>query len=575
MTQPGDSYPCRVTRAEPLDEIFNGPKMAKQKNNQGRLSRLFGFSARELCFILLGGLGLFFGLPNPIMQLPLLALLFPFAISILALEADGEARAIASAFSTILLGGGLAVHWLVYPMINFGKVPLPLAVVFMLLLVAVLSVYYIIYALLLRFYRDNLPRPLLLLAGAITWGALEYARGWIFTGVTWCSLSSAMLGWPAFAQAASLLGMFGLSALYALAALCFVPLARRKAGHTGRCSEGYHGRRRSGRGIAQAVYGLLIISGLFAYGQIRLQKDFVDGKAVILAQAQGNIDQAQKWQPARQMATVQHYIRLSQYAIDASLETYGQRPDLMVWPETAMPFYFQNATELGRPIRYFARIEQLPVLFGVPARSAKLSSDDSYNRVWLLNKQGADAGYYDKEHLVPFGEYIPRGLYVPFASEFLQGHGFTPGNAKEPLAYKQFKFGVLICYEAIFPELAQARVKAGANLLVNVSNDAWFADSPAPWQHLQLSAMRCIEQGRYMLRSTNTGLSALIDPAGRVHGMGPLFKNYSSAHRAYLLEETTFFNYHYELINTLLAYLPFVFIALGLVNGLRKRIMDL
>lgn len=501
-----------------------------------------------------GGLGLFLGLPNPLIQLPLLALLFPLSISCLALEAAGEGRAARCTLGVTLLGGGLAVHWVVYPMINFGGVPLPLAIVFMLLLVAVLSTYYIIYSLLLRFYRASLPGPLLIPAGAFTWGALEYLRGWFLTGVTWCDLSTAMPGWPVFAQGAALVGIFGLSALYALAAMFFLPLLMREK-----------------RALPQAALGLAVIGVLACYGVARMERTFDVNNAVIIAQAQGNIDQAQKWQPSKQLSTVWHYLNLSKNAVDESLAVYGTKPDLLVWPETAMPFYFQHPGEMPNLIREYVRSTGVPLAFGGPARGAQLGSEDSYNRVWLLDAIGADAGYYDKEHLVPFGEYIPKGLYVPFASEFLQGHGFTPGTAEAPLKQNELLLGVLICYEAIFPELAQARVSAGANLLVNVSNDAWFADSPAPWQHLQLSAMRAIEQGRYMIRSTNTGASAMIDPAGRVHGAGPLFENYFSAHRAYLLEERTFFSLYYGQIHAVLAYSPFCFIALGLAMNFRKR----
>lgn len=519
------------------------------------ISSLFNFSTREFVLVLAGGLGLFIGLPNPIVQLPLLALLFPLAMSCLALEATSDGRAVRLTVFITLLGGALSIHWVVYPMINFGGVPLPLAVLFLLLLVGVLSIYYIIFSLLLRFYHKNLPLPLMLLAGAISWGALEYLRGWFFTGISWCSISSAMMGWPIFAQAASLFGMYGLSALYALAALCFMPLLMRLAGPS----------------LTQATLGLAIIATLGAYGASRLDNDFTKGAAIIIAQAQGNIDQAQKWLPAKQLDTVKLYIRLSREAIRVAQKEYGARPGLIVWPETAMPFYFQQPSAMSRLIRDFCSLEEIPLLFGVPAKGVQLDSEDSYNRVWLLDSAGADAGYYDKEHLVPFGEYIPKGLYVPFASEFLQGHGFTPGNIKAPLSHGSSRLGVLICYEAIFPELAQARVEAGANLLVNVSNDAWFADSPAPHQHLQLSAMRCIEQGRYMIRSTNTGLSALIDPTGRVQGKGPLFKEYFSAHKAHLLEERTFFSQHYGLINAVLAYSPFCFIALALLINLKKR----
>lgn len=530
--------------------------MIKQKKQPGRLRRLFSFTQREVLFMALGGLGLFLGLPNPLVQVPPLMLLFPLAVSLLALEASGEGRAVRATLGVTLPGGSLAVHWLVYPMINYGSVPLPLAVCFTILLVALLSVYYIIYSLFLRFYAKNLPRGLVIPAAALTWGGLEYLRGWLFTGVTWCGVSSAMTGWPLLAQGAALVGMFGLSTLYALGALYFLPLLAR-------------GTPR-GRAWPQAAAGALILAALAGYGYLRLEKDFA-GEAVIIAQAQGNIEQAQKWLPGNKKATVEHYLRLSRRAIDLALAEYGQKPDLMVWPETSMPFYYPQPPELGRPVSDFFRMEGVPLAFGAPARGVELGSPASYNRLLLLGRDGAVAASYDKEHLVPLGEYIPKGVYVPFASEFLQGYGFTPGRAEGPLGYRQFRLGALICYEAIFPELAQARVAAGANLLVNVSNDAWFADSPAPYQHLQLSAMRCIEQGRWMIRSTNTGLSAMIDPAGRILGLGPLFEPHASVHRARLLEGTTFFHRHYAVITGITAYAPLACIALGLLCGLLKR----
>ncbi len=537
--------------------------MAKKAlpHRSGKLRRLFTFSVRELFFILIGGIGFWLGFPNSLVQIPPLALLLPFSMACLALEAKTPGKAVVNIVTVFIFGGFLASYWLVYPMINYGNVPLPTAVVFVLLLGMFVSVYYIIFGLLLRFFREHLPLALVIPAGALTWGALEYLRGWLFTGVTWFTLSSAMVGWPFWAQGAALAGMFGLSSIYALVAFGFLPLVLQGPAGTG------------SRRVKQLcpLLSCLVLTLHLGYGAARTERSFTDGPRVIIAQAQGNVDQAQKWIPAKQAATVEHYITLSDQAMSAARRKYGQKPDLLVWPETAMPFYFQHAYSMGKPIRDLAKRANTPILFGVPGKSVKLSNSESYNRVWLLNAAGMDAGYYDKEHLVPFGEYVPPGIYVPFATEFLQGHGFAAGTAEEPLHYEKFSFGILICYEGIFPELAQARVASGANLLVNVSNDAWFADSPAPWQHLQLSAMRAIEQGRYMIRSTNTGASAMIDPAGRIHGVGPLFKDYASAHEAWLLEEKTFYNLHYACISGALAWSPVFFAMLALGRGLWKK----
>jgi apolipoprotein N-acyltransferase len=479
---------------------------------------------------------------------------------LLALEAKSARRAALNATALFIFGGFPAAHWLVYPMINFGQVPLLLACVFIILLGLCLSVYHIAFALLLRFFHARLPLALALPACALTWGALEYARGRLCTGITWFSLSSAMPGAPIFAQGASLFGMFGLSALYVFIALCcarLLPGSGHKLSLPGRL------------GCLAAI--VLVSIPLIVHSTNSFSRDFAEGEAVIIAQAQGNIDQAEKWLPAMQETTVRHYLELSRQAMEEAETRYGHKAQLLVWPETAMPFYFQDNLRLARPLRDLAARHGIPLLFGLPGRGDPLDAEAKYNRVWLLDRQGADAGYYDKEHLVPFGEYLPKGIYVPFASEFLQGTGFNSGRMEEPLRLQSLSLGVLICYEGIFPELAQARVEAGANLLVNVSNDAWFADSPAPWQHLQLSAMRAVEQGRYMIRSTNTGASALIDPAGRILDVGPLFQDHAGAHQARLLRERTFFSLHYAGIHRFLVGAPLFFAALAWSLGRRRR----
>lgn len=524
--------------------------------------RLFRFSSRELCLIFLGGSGFFLGFPNSLIQIPPLVLLFPACMACLALEAESEAKAASCALSLLavsVLGGA---YWLVYPLTIYGHVPMPLAVFFILLLAVCASIYYIIFALILRFFYSRLPLLPALVAAACAWGALELARGHLFTGITWFSVSSAMPGLPIMAQGAALFGMFGLSTLYAFIAFSLAPLALR------------------GRGAFSAaklrfippLAGCLLLAALLLYGRGRLDIPFASlGQEVLIAQVQGNVDQAQKWLPTQQARTVNHYIKLSEQALRLARETFKRKTDLLVWPETAMPFYFRQEPRLDQPLRDLAEREKVPLLFGAPSMEAGAGRDSIlHNRVWLLDEQGREAGSYDKEHLVPFGEYLPLDIYVPFASEFMQGMGFTPGQTERPLLYKNLALGALICYESLFPELAQARTATGANLLINISNDAWFADSAAPWQLLQLSAMRSIEQGRYMLRSTNTGASAAIDPAGRVQGLGPLFRDYPSAHLLSLLTEKTFFHRNYTAIHRLLALSPFFFIALALLRGIKN-----
>jgi apolipoprotein N-acyltransferase len=193
----------------------------------------------------------------------------------------------------------------------------------------------------------------------------------------------------------------------------------------------------------------------------------------------------------------------------------------MLWPETAMPFYFEQQHEYADAIRRFAADNGIYLAFGAPAVVRDSHHRSLRNRLFLLSKSGLTTGFYDKEHLVPFGEYTPFGTAIPLIRDILQGMDFSPGRHNALLRLQgrdgsELLLGALICYEAIFPALAQARVEQGAAILINVSNDGWFRKSSAPFQHLAHAVLRCVEQSRPLARATNTGITAAIDPFGRI-----------------------------------------------------------
>ena len=204
----------------------------------------------------------------------------------------------------------------------------------------------------------------------------------------------------------------------------------------------------------------------------------------------------------------------------------------------------------------------MPLLFGAPAYLRSLGGHVLFNRAYLLAPSGQTAAY-DKEHLVPFGEYVPLGNLLTFIGKLVEGLGdFRPGQDGKPLLQGNLALGTLICYEAIFPELAQRRVAAGANVLVNISNDAWFGDSAAPRQHLDLALLRAVEQGRTLIRGTNTGISAVIDPRGRIMAQGGLFTALAlPCPETPLVSETTWYHRHYLFITW---GIPGLFAVLGL-----------
>ena len=455
-------------------------------------------------YISLGGAaGLFLGFPNPLVHLPVLALAYPASLACLGESAPKPASALRRGWLTGLAGASAAMYWLAVPVYEVGGLPWILAVPCALAIGAYVGLYGGFFAVLAHRLRVY-PALARCCALALCWFLLEELRGFLFTGFPWLTLASAFVPWTPVIQAAAVFGSYGLGGLLAGTA-CLLALGLRNKN----C----------------LCCGLLLALALPLYGMLRLES--LPGpdappapQAVHLALIQGNIDQNQKWQPAYQRATITHYLQLSEQAS-------ARRPlDLIIWPETAMPFFFLDQPGYASRVRGFAQTHSMPLLLGAPAHDgAPPDRRRTFNRAFLIGSTGQDLGFYDKEHLVPFGEYLPPWLDHPALAVLFQGVGnFAPGASELPLRLKDLVLGVLICYETIFPEIAQARVGAGAGLLLNISNDAWFGLTSAPEQHLQLSVLRAVEQGRWLIRATNTGFSAFVDPAGRIRARSSLMR---------------------------------------------------
>jgi apolipoprotein N-acyltransferase len=425
-----------------------------------------------------------------------------------------------------------------------------------------------------RLLRNAAP-PLL---SGLAYGGFEALNSVLFSGFPWLTLSSAFAFFPVMLQGAAYAGGYALSAAYATAAcLCASALGttpgKRAPGPSpsnapavSRTLPRVSGRnehsvppqpgqkaplrapcrdlppavdvsgaapppRVSGRERAvPACAALLILAALYVCGVQRLSPDARTGEndapqaRLRFIAVQGNIDQSRKWDKEFQQATVEHYLGLSARALaeDAGRRT-GQNAlpaRFVVWPETAVPFYFSRRPELDEPLRRFAARHAVYLGFGsIAADTDEHGGARLHNSLFLLSPKGRVAGRYDKMHLVPFGEYIPLVDDIPFLRGLLQGMNFSPGAAARPLILDgspPLSLGPLICYEAVFPYPAQEQVKQGAGILLNVSNDAWFRKSSAPLQHLAHSAVRAVEQARPLLRATNTGISAVFDARGRL-----------------------------------------------------------
>ncbi len=488
-----------------------------------------------------GSLGLFLGTANPFWHMPPLILLWPLCVAFLGLRAGSPYTAFRHGWFCSLLGSAAALYWVAVPMQEVGQIPLVLAIPCVVVLGAASGLFEGFFALMAYGVRRSGPTRQALVLG-LSWFLLEWVRGWILTGFPWLGLAGAFAPWPFAIQGASFLGTFGLAGLFVALAYMGARSFPLQAA-MGLPENGTAGQRRF-----LALLSVAGFSALIGFGLWRLEaKPLLEDEPVQIALIQGNIDQNVKWDLAMQRATVNTYMRLSKKSLEGATP-----PQLLIWPETAMPFDYERQELFSAIIKSFAARHDAGILFGTVGREhgGKVGEWHLTNRAHLVLPTG-DAGWYEKEHLVPFGEYVPPWLHIPFLEFLLQGVGaYTPGTRIRPLTVplkgmapqkdgtesathaslakdaqdSALVLGVLICYEAVFPKLARQRVLQGANVLAVISNDAWFGYSSAPTQHLYLSLLRAVEEGRPIVRATNTGLSAFIDAYGQIQSVGGLFE---------------------------------------------------
>jgi apolipoprotein N-acyltransferase len=482
------------------------------------------------------GLGALLGFASPWVQFPAAALLLPLAIMLMGLAAPTVKLAFKYAWLSGTLASLACLYWVFWPIEHYGDIHWALALPVPVLLSMTMGCYYGLFGIAARFSNRLSPVLAALFLG-LAWTVMELAQATLLSGFSWLTLSSAFVTWPIVVQAASFVGAYGLSGLLVLIVAGVVL---------------------SGRSKLCLLVSLVTAAVVLGIGWNRLSTYAETTPAHSVALVQGNIDQSIKWDPEYQQATVQKYLHLSRQVSEASA------PELIVWPETAMPFYFQDSTPLRRPVLDFVREGKTAVLLGSPAyeRIDGPGSFILFNRAFLLDSRNQAPLWYDKEHLVPFGEYMPLANILPL-QKLVSGVGdFVSGKNEHALKSGDLALGVLVCYEAIFTGLAQDRVSQGANLLINISNDAWFGNTSAPHQHLHLAALRAIEQSRYIVRSTNTGISAFIDPLGRIKVAGPQFKELAAASMVHPHAELTVFHRYYDSLLIGLGILAVIFVFL-------------
>ncbi len=331
----------------------------------------------------------------------------------------------------------------------------------------------------------------------LAWVGLEYARSVLATGFPWLLLGYGLSDSARLRQAADLAGVPGLGFLLALSSAALYRTVTLMA-------------RRSWRACAApAAVFLAVPAVLLAYGAWRNtpagRLPSMPGFRVVVAQ--GAIDQSVKWDPAFQEQTVAIYGALTH-------EAAARGARIVVWPETAAPFFYGWEADRSREIDRIAAEAGAPIIFGAPWFDPS-EGGKYFNSVFFIDRAGVLRGRYDKRHLVPFGEYIPLRSILFFLQKLTAGAGdFSAGTGPALFRAGGPAAGASVCYEALFPGIIRESVREGAGWLVNVTNDAWFGDTAAPWQHLAMARMRTVEFRRPMVRAANAGVSAVIDATG-------------------------------------------------------------
>jgi len=387
-------------------------------------------------------------------------------------------------------------YWLYHSVYVIGKAPLAVAILLMLGLVAIMGAYTALLGYLQARWLPKIGLLRFLVALPAAWLLVEWLRGWLFSGFPWLVIGYAGLDTP-LAAFVPVIGVYGISWLFAAMAgalaACFV-----------------------NRGERQSIYvaaAVLVLPWLVAYPL--LSRDWtvpVDGP-ISVAIVQGAVPQEMKW------TAEQHEATLALYR-DLTVPHWGAQ--LIVWPESALPDWAESLSEYLSNVWQEAAVHRSHLLTGIQHYDVK--ADKAYNSVLALSDR---VQWYNKVHLVPFGEYFPVPSFVRNWMRLmsLPHSDFTAGDdAQPPLHAAGQRIGMSICYEDAYGS-SQLGVLNEATLLVNVTNDAWFGDSTARHQHLQISRMRALEAGRPLLRAANDGISGIIDSHGALVAQLPSFKS--------------------------------------------------
>ncbi|MCX5699256.1 MAG: apolipoprotein N-acyltransferase [Candidatus Omnitrophica bacterium] len=414
----------------------------------------------------------------------------------IALENKSLRQACLAAFFCGVVFWSLTIYWLIQVTL-LGQI----------VLVLYLAIYFGLFGCVIYFSRF-LPVKSCLFFLPASWVLLEYSRSYLFTGFPWALIGLSQYKNLPIIQIADITGAWGVS---------FIVMMINAAIYTEVRSQ-----KPEGGGKQKLIIPILILAVVLIYGYYKIYCTLNPAPCtpIKISVVQGNISQDLKWDKQAVGFIQNRYRELTSGAA-------ADKPALIIWPEASVPGVW------GRDDAEFAQVFSLAGQLHTNLLVGAVSyfNQNYFNSALFINQLGSPAATYNKLHLVPFGEYIPLKNIFPFLETFAligdiqPGREYTifrlyPALLERPVraSAQPVNFGVLICFEDLFPELSREFIKKGARFLVNITNDAWYKEGSAPYQHFAASVFRSVENRVYLARAANTGISGLVDPAGRILG---------------------------------------------------------
>ncbi len=420
------------------------------------------------------------------------------------------------------------LYWTSITVIQYGGLSWPVAVVVMVLLCLAVALFPALFGWLVGRWLSAFGLTALLFS-PLAWVATELLRAHTFYHFPWCLLGYSQQPNPRLIQIAAFTAVYGVSFVVA-ASSASVAYAIAEARTVQR---------------AAALAGLfLVLAATLGYGAWALSRPVHEAGRARVGLVQASILQDDKWDPAKAWENVEGHLSLTRSAA-------AQGARLVVWPESAAPFLYDEEPYLSRELQELVREKRIYLLFGNDDREIAPPG-----RVWvgakMLTPEGQLPYRYHKINLVPFGEYVPLKPLITLGGRYgakLVRHvaDFTPGTDYSLGSLDGHRLGTLICYEAIFPALTRRFASRGAELLVNITTDAWYGRTSATYQHFAMAAFRAVENGTYLVRAANTGITAVVDPKGRVVAQTQLFERTVLVRDVPFVPSRTFYARHGDL----------------------------